>query len=92
MQCYVQAGKLFTRLFAQPLDLQRWHKRLLGVAYDPHFMQPHPVHGSLYDKDNDWLEGKRVTLVVSPLVQKVTQRDGTTQGVELAKAVVCLDV
>ncbi len=26
MQCYVQAGKLFTRLFAQPLDLERLHK------------------------------------------------------------------
>jgi hypothetical protein len=57
------------------------------MAYDPHFMQPHQVHGILYDKDNDWLEGKRV-LVVSPFMLKLTQRDGTTHGVELAKAVV----
>jgi hypothetical protein len=91
-RCYVQAGKLFTRLHAQTLELRCFHAQLLGMPYNPHWMQPHPLHGSIDDGNDSRLAGKKVVLVVSPLLEKLTRREGQIFGTVLVKAVVCLDI
>ncbi len=91
-QCYVQAGRLFTRLHAQTLELWCPQAPILGQPYNPRTMQPHPLHGSFDDGQEHLLVERRVVLVVSPLLQKITRSDGRVHSTVLVKAVVCLDL
>ncbi len=91
-QCYLQAGRLFTRLHGQTLELRRHHAELLGRPYDARFMQLDSRHASMDDGDDDLWEGKGVVLVVSPLLMKITRRDEEVFRHVLVKAVVWVDV
>jgi hypothetical protein len=55
-------------------------------------MQLHSLQGSLDDGDDDKLKGRRVVVVVSPLLVKIARSDEKVVGHVLVKAVVCLDV
>jgi hypothetical protein len=90
-QCYMQAGKLFTRLHAQPLELRWQQESLLKEPYDPRCMRLHSLQG-MYDDGEVALAGRRVTIVVSPSLHKIRRQDGTPNSHVLVRAVVCADV
>jgi hypothetical protein len=89
-RCYLQAGKLFTRLHAQPLELRWEQESLLKECYDPRCMRLHSLQGK-YDDGEVALEGRRVTIVVSPSLHKIRRQDGTPNSHVLVRAVVCAD-
>jgi hypothetical protein len=87
------AGKLFTKVHGQTLELQRLHAELLGLPYDACLMQLHSLQASMEDGDDDKLKGGKVVVVVSPLLVKIVRsEDGKGVRHVLVKAVVCLDV
>jgi hypothetical protein len=90
-QYYQQAGKLFTRLRAQHLEL-RWEQTShLGQLYDARSMRPHPLHG-VYADNEELAQNKLVEVVVSPAVSRIRRVDDDVHHHVLVRAVVCLEV
>jgi hypothetical protein len=55
-------------------------------------MQLHSLQASMDDGDDDKLKGRRVVVVVSPLLMRIARSDGKVVSHVLVKAVVCSDL
>jgi hypothetical protein len=90
-QYYQQAGKLFTRLRAQHLELRWEQSSHLEKLYDARSMRPHGLHG-VYADNEDLAQDKIVDIVVSPTVSRIRRVDDIAYDHVLVRAVVCLEV